>query len=144
MDPVLDLISRLHTCFFSMELPCHTFSYSLLFCCLIVFIICLVAYMMMNFHVVSSLPFQFEHVSNNCYFYCISYSVLISFLDPVTINFSFQSGVRLVRGVVKDVQPDKIILSDGTDVPYGLLVWSTGVGPSPFVNTLDLPKARGR
>ncbi|CAN4102203.1 unnamed protein product [Withania somnifera] len=37
----------------------------------------------------------------------------------------------------------KIILSDGTDVPYGLFVWSTGVGPSPFVNSLDIPKAKG-
>lgn len=54
-----------------------------------------------------------------------------------------QSGVRLVRGVVKDVQPQKIVLSDGTDVPYGLLVWSTGVGPSPFIKNLELPKAPG-
>ncbi|KAF3628130.1 hypothetical protein FXO38_28400 [Capsicum annuum] len=58
----------------------------------------------------------------------------------VTINVCFQSGVHFVQGVVKDVQPEKIILSDGTDVLYGLLVWSTGVGPTPFVNTLDLPK----
>ncbi|XP_059626459.1 internal alternative NAD(P)H-ubiquinone oxidoreductase A1, mitochondrial-like [Cornus florida] len=54
-----------------------------------------------------------------------------------------KSGVRLVRGIVKDVQPQKIILTDGTDVPYGLLVWSTGVGPSPFVSSLELPKAPG-
>ncbi|KAL2513778.1 Internal alternative NAD(P)H-ubiquinone oxidoreductase [Forsythia ovata] len=40
-----------------------------------------------------------------------------------------RSGVHLVRGIVKDVQPQKIILSDGTDIPFGLLVWSTGVGP---------------
>lgn len=54
-----------------------------------------------------------------------------------------QSGVRLVRGIVKDVQADKIILSDDTDIPYGVLVWSTGVGPSPFVNALEVPKAPG-
>ncbi|CAI9756512.1 unnamed protein product [Fraxinus pennsylvanica] len=30
-------------------------------------------------------------------------------------------GIRLVRGVVKEVHPNKIILSDGSDVPYGLL-----------------------
>ncbi|XP_023543508.1 internal alternative NAD(P)H-ubiquinone oxidoreductase A1, mitochondrial-like [Cucurbita pepo subsp. pepo] len=52
-------------------------------------------------------------------------------------------GVRLMRGVVKEVLPEKIVLSDGTDVPYGLLVWSTGVGPSEFVKSLDLPKAPG-
>ncbi|KAI8574027.1 hypothetical protein RHMOL_Rhmol01G0322000 [Rhododendron molle] len=54
-----------------------------------------------------------------------------------------KSGVRLVRGVVKDVLPQKIVLSDGADVPYGLLVWSTGVGPSPFIKNLELPKAPG-
>ncbi|KAK1325167.1 hypothetical protein QJS10_CPA01g02339 [Acorus calamus] len=53
------------------------------------------------------------------------------------------SGVRLVRGVVKEVLPKTILLSDGTNVPYGLLVWSTGVGPSRFVKTLGLPKAPG-
>lgn len=56
---------------------------------------------------------------------------------------SSQSGVRLVRGIVKDVQPEKVILNDGTEVPYGLLVWSTGVGPSPFIKTLELPKSPG-
>lgn len=52
-----------------------------------------------------------------------------------------QSGVRLVRGIVKDVQPEKVVLSDGTEVPYGLLVWSTGVGPSLFVKSLGFPKS---
>lgn len=71
----------------------------------------------------------------------------ICFIPKVAIsdNFMFdhQSGVRLVRGVVKDVQPQKIILNDGTEVPYGLLVWSTGVGPSPFVHSLPFPKSPG-
>nr|AFN53679.1 mitochondrial putative rotenone-insensitive NADH-ubiquinone oxidoreductase [Linum usitatissimum] len=54
-----------------------------------------------------------------------------------------ESGVRLVRGIVKDVEPHKIILDNGTEVPYGLLVWSTGVGPSSLVKSLDLPKSPG-
>ncbi|XP_016484361.2 internal alternative NAD(P)H-ubiquinone oxidoreductase A1, mitochondrial-like [Nicotiana tabacum] len=73
--------------------------------------------------------------------------ILSSFDDRLRVYATKQltkSGVRLVRGLVQDVQPEKIILSDGTDVPYGLLVWSTGVGPSPFVNSLDIPKAKGR
>lgn len=48
-----------------------------------------------------------------------------------------------MRGVVKEVQPKNILLSDGTSVPYGLLVWSTGVGPSQFVKSLNLPKSPG-
>ncbi|KAK4773699.1 hypothetical protein SAY87_028718 [Trapa incisa] len=54
-----------------------------------------------------------------------------------------KSGVRLVRGVVRDVESQKIILNDGTEVPYGLLVWSTGVGPSSFVRSLEVPKSPG-
>lgn len=54
-----------------------------------------------------------------------------------------QCGVRLMRGVVKEVHSKKIVLNDGTDVPYGLLVWSTGVGPSPFVKSVNLPKSPG-
>lgn len=55
-----------------------------------------------------------------------------------------QSGVSIVKGVVKEVQEKKILLKDGKEIPYGLLVWSTGVGPSEFVNNLNLPKSRGR
>ena len=48
-----------------------------------------------------------------------------------------------MKGMVKEVQPRKILLNDGTDVPYGVLVWSTGVGPSEFVKSLNLPKSPG-
>ncbi|GJM88455.1 hypothetical protein PR202_ga04517 [Eleusine coracana subsp. coracana] len=54
-----------------------------------------------------------------------------------------KSGVRLVRGIVKDVQPNKLILDDGEEVPYGVLVWSTGVGASSFVKSLPFPKSPG-
>lgn len=54
-----------------------------------------------------------------------------------------QTGVKLVKGLVKEVHPGKLLLSDGTWVPYGLLVWSTGVGPSDFVKSLDLKKSPG-
>lgn len=63
----------------------------------------------------------------------------------VHLSFSSfsQSGVRLVRGIVKDVKAQMLILNDGTEVPYGLLVWSTGVGPSSLVNSLEIPKSPG-
>ncbi|XAR58904.1 NADH:ubiquinone reductase (non-electrogenic) [Bertholletia excelsa] len=72
--------------------------------------------------------------------------ILSSFDDRLrryAIRHLVKSGVHLVRGVVKDVEREKLILNDGTEVPYGLLVWSTGVGPSPFVKNLELPKAPG-
>lgn len=74
-----------------------------------------------------------------------SLSILLSSFKfkPETFNFLYQSGVRLMQGVVKEVHPKKIVLNDGKEVPYGLLVWSTGVGPSEFVKTLNLPKSPG-
>jgi NADH:ubiquinone reductase (non-electrogenic) len=51
------------------------------------------------------------------------------------LNDFIQHDVQL--GVVKHVLPKKIILTDGSEVPYGLLVWSTGVGPSSFVKELN-------
>lgn len=62
----------------------------------------------------------------------------------ILISLMKQSGVNIVKGIVQEVQKEKILLKDGTEIPYGLLVWSTGVGPSKFVNKLDLPKSRGR
>ncbi|KAH1197013.1 Internal alternative NAD(P)H-ubiquinone oxidoreductase A1, mitochondrial [Glycine max] len=69
--------------------------------------------------------------------FCISFVI---FCQCCSLS---QSGVRLVRGIVKDVKPQKIVLNDGSEVPYGLLVWSTGVGPLPIIQSLDLPKAPG-
>ncbi|KAK4351595.1 hypothetical protein RND71_030908 [Anisodus tanguticus] len=85
---------------------------------------------------------RYSHVKD----YIGANEILSSFDDRLHVYTTKQltkSGVCLVGGLVQDVQPEKIILSDGTDVPYGLLVWSTGVGPSPFVNSLDVPKAKG-
>ncbi|XP_078435131.1 internal alternative NAD(P)H-ubiquinone oxidoreductase A1, mitochondrial-like [Wolffia australiana] len=64
-------------------------------------------------------------------------------LRQYATNQLTKSGVRLVRGIVKHVQPQSLILDDGTEVPFGLLVWSTGVGPSPFVKSLQFPKSPG-
>ncbi|XP_051120573.1 internal alternative NAD(P)H-ubiquinone oxidoreductase A1, mitochondrial-like isoform X2 [Andrographis paniculata] len=72
--------------------------------------------------------------------------ILSSFDDRLrkyAIKQLTKSGVHLVRGLVRDVEADKIILNDDTSIPYGVLVWSTGVGPSPFVTSLDIPKSPG-
>jgi NADH:ubiquinone reductase (non-electrogenic) len=51
-----------------------------------------------------------------------------------------KEGVHLVKGIVKQVRPGEIELTSGAVVPFGLCVWSTGVGPTPF--TLSLPFAK--
>eukprot|EP01025_Chloroclados_australasicus_P067241 TRINITY_DN9298_c0_g1_i1.p1 TRINITY_DN9298_c0_g1~~TRINITY_DN9298_c0_g1_i1.p1 ORF type:complete len:583 (+),score=66.39 TRINITY_DN9298_c0_g1_i1:182-1750(+) len=54
-------------------------------------------------------------------------------------------GVRLVQGVVKEVREKEVELKDGRIFPFGLCVWSTGVGPTPFTDSLPFLKtSRGR
>ncbi|KAG9453470.1 hypothetical protein H6P81_006374 [Aristolochia fimbriata] len=90
---------------------------------------------------------RYAHVKDYIHVTLIEANEILSSFDVrlrhYATNQLTKSGVRLVRGVVKDVGPEKIVLSDGTEVPYGLLVWSTGVGPSPFIKSLEFPKAPG-
>jgi len=53
-----------------------------------------------------------------------------------------QSGVEIVKAQVNAVNPQSVMLSDGSEIDYGLLVWSTGVGPTPFITSLPFTKAR--
>ncbi|KAK1286215.1 hypothetical protein QJS10_CPB20g00303 [Acorus calamus] len=90
---------------------------------------------------------RYSHVKDFIHVTLIEANEILSSFDvrlrQYATNHLTKSGVRLVRGIVKDVQPEKIILNDGTEVPYGLLVWSTGVGPSPFISSLQFPKSPG-
>uniref|UniRef100_A0A0D6R1J1 FAD/NAD(P)-binding domain-containing protein n=1 Tax=Araucaria cunninghamii TaxID=56994 RepID=A0A0D6R1J1_ARACU len=90
---------------------------------------------------------RYYHVKDYIHVTLIEANEILSSFDvglrQYAIRHLTKSGVQLVRGVVKDVQSQKIILNDGTEVPYGLLVWSTGVGPSPFISSLKLPKSPG-
>jgi NADH:ubiquinone reductase (non-electrogenic) len=44
--------------------------------------------------------------------------------------------------VVTKVDKNSVYLKDGTDIPYGVLVWSTGLAPTPLVRSLPFPKDR--
>lgn len=90
---------------------------------------------------------RYSHVKDFIHVTLIEANEILSSFDVRLRQYATKqltkSGVRLVRGVVKDVQPEKVILNDGTEVPYGLLVWSTGVGPSSFIKSLYFPKSPG-
>lgn len=47
--------------------------------------------------------------------------------------------VRIDSPVVS-ISEREIVLKDGTRLPYGMVVWSTGVGPRDFTRTVTLPK----
>ncbi|CAN1810793.1 Internal alternative NAD(P)H-ubiquinone oxidoreductase A1, mitochondrial [Linum perenne] len=90
---------------------------------------------------------RFSHVKDDIKVTLIEANEILSSFDvglrQYATNHLTKSGVKLMRGVVNEVHPKKIVLNDGTHVPYGLLIWSTGVGPSKFVKSLDLPKSQG-
>ncbi|KAL6992636.1 Internal alternative NAD(P)H-ubiquinone oxidoreductase A1, mitochondrial [Sarracenia purpurea var. burkii] len=90
---------------------------------------------------------RYAHVKNYIRVTLIEANEILSSFDVGLRQYATKHlnkcGVRLVRGVVKEVHQKKLVLSDGSDVPYGLLVWSTGVGPSEFVKSLNLPKSPG-
>jgi NADH:ubiquinone reductase (non-electrogenic) len=44
---------------------------------------------------------------------------------------------------VVTVEAEHLILKDGSRVPYGLLVWSTGNAPTPFIQSLPFAKDPG-
>ncbi|XP_070572404.1 probable NADH dehydrogenase [Ptychodera flava] len=48
--------------------------------------------------------------------------------------------MRLIQSVVTEVYPNGVKLLDGTVLPAGLVVWSTGLSPRDFTKNLDLPK----
>ncbi|CAN1165781.1 Internal alternative NAD(P)H-ubiquinone oxidoreductase A1, mitochondrial [Linum perenne] len=87
---------------------------------------------------------RFSHVKDDIKVTLIEANeILYVGLRQYATNHLTKSGVKLMRGVVKEVHPKKIVLNDGAHVPYGLLIWSMGVGPSEFVKSLDLPKSQG-
>ncbi|CAH9141721.1 unnamed protein product [Cuscuta epithymum] len=90
---------------------------------------------------------RYTHVKNYIRVTLIEANEILSSFDVGLREYATKHltkvGVRLVRGIVKEVHPKKIVLSDGSEVPFGLLVWSTGVGPSQFVKSLHLPKSPG-
>lgn len=46
----------------------------------------------------------------------------------------------LTNTTVKALEPGRVLLSDNSEIPSGLVIWSTGIGPTPFVEKLELPK----
>ncbi|CAN6318162.1 unnamed protein product [Urochloa humidicola] len=97
--------------------------------------------------IMRDVPERYAHVKDDVKVTLIEANEILSSFDvglrQYATNHLSKYGVKLLRGIVKEVKPTEITLSDGTRVPYGLLVWSTGVGPSEFVKSLDLPKSPG-
>ena len=49
---------------------------------------------------------------------------------------------NLVKASVKEVRPNSVLLDDGTELPCGLVVWSTGLAPHTFTQNLQVQRNR--
>ncbi len=53
------------------------------------------------------------------------------------------NGIRvMVHMDVKSVEPGSVELSNGEHLPASLLVWDTGIEPSPLLKNIDVPKGK--
>lgn len=51
-----------------------------------------------------------------------------------------RTGVRVIlNNGVKSVREGAVTLSDGTELPFGVLIWDTGIEPSPLLKDTGLP-----
>lgn len=68
---------------------------------------------------------KFTHVQDLIRVTVIEAKEILSSFDVSLRHYAttqlHKSGVQLKRGMVKDVFPEHLVLSDGTEVPYGLL-----------------------
>lgn len=71
--------------------------------------------------------------------YDVSSKILSSFdesLSEYAMNVFQRKGIKLkLNTKVVEVAEDHLILHDGTKVPFGLLVWSTGLSPNPLIKS---------
>ncbi|CAK9141786.1 unnamed protein product [Ilex paraguariensis] len=86
---------------------------------------------------------RYTHVKNYIRVTLIEANEILSSFDVGLRQYATKHLTKTCARRCERGAPGKIVLSDGSDVPYGLLVWSTGVGPSEFVKALNLPKSPG-
>jgi NADH:ubiquinone reductase (non-electrogenic) len=64
-------------------------------------------------------------------------------LSEYTMKHFKRQHIDLRTGsIVTRVEPSKVYVKDGSVIPFGLLVWSTGIGSTSFVRSLPFPKDR--
>ncbi len=66
-------------------------------------------------------------------------------LSEYTLKRFARARIRVHTGsLVKEVRPTEVLLADGSIIPFGMVVWSTGIGATPLVRKLGLPMDRAQ
>ena len=66
-------------------------------------------------------------------------------LSAYTLRLFQRQKINVRTGaLVTRLERDAIILKNGETIPYGLVVWSTGIGPTEFTEAQPFPKDHGK
>jgi len=70
-------------------------------------------------------------------------STFDSELGNYTMNLFKRGNIDIkTNSPVKEVKENMLVLQDDSAIPYGLLVWSTGIGPTDLLQSLPFPRNR--
>ena len=59
-------------------------------------------------------------------------------------KFLSDSGVEILTDTaVQEVNEHEITFTDGTELPYNIIIWTAGIKPNGLLENLELPKERG-
>lgn len=66
-------------------------------------------------------------------------------LGEYTMRRFARARIRVhIGSLVKEVRPTELTLADASVIPFGMIVWSTGIGATPLVQQLGLPTDRAQ
>ena len=63
-------------------------------------------------------------------------------LSSYAIQKLIDGGVYIKKAQVNKVNKDSIELNDGSKIDYGICIWSTGIGTTEFINSLNFKKSK--
>lgn len=62
-------------------------------------------------------------------------------LSEYTANHFQRAGIEVrTSSTVREVRKDTVVLHNGEEIHHALVVWSTGIGPSPLIKSIEKPK----
>src|SRR5579862_45839 len=62
-------------------------------------------------------------------------------LGAYTVRHFHRQQIEVLTGsVVINIDADRITLKNGTEIPFGMVVWATGTGPTPLIKSLNAQK----
>ncbi|NQE05559.1 hypothetical protein C5S32_06780 [ANME-1 cluster archaeon GoMg1] len=89
-----------------------------------------------------------DRASAKIYLVELMQRVLPAFPTEAVSNYAAKiisdSGVEILTDTaVQEVSEHKITFTDGTELPYDVIIWTAGIKPNSLIEKLDIPKEKG-